>query len=150
MKISAARRHRQTINSPSYRLFVGCCRLITADAFGQRNNSFSSAGYTSRRRKLSGGAKTPHPTQFHGIVTSPPMLQLGDKGARQCKKNFSQAQASATLDGPSQSSDGHLANSNRPEAYFDALTPSDARFLRLSKLEAAWPVQHYGAIFTGR
>jgi hypothetical protein len=59
------------------------------------------------------------------------MLQLGDKGARQCKKNFSQAQASATLDGPSQSSDGHLANSNRPEAYLDALTRMDARILRL-------------------
>jgi hypothetical protein len=36
--------------------------------------------------KLSGGVKTPHLTQFHGIVTSPSMLQLGDKRARQSKK----------------------------------------------------------------
>jgi hypothetical protein len=48
------------------------------------------------------------------------MLQLGDKGASQSKKDFSQAQASATLDGDL-ASDDHLANSNRPEAYRDAL-----------------------------
>jgi hypothetical protein len=38
------------------------------------------------------------------------MLQLGDREADQSKKDFSQAQASHTLD-------GDLANSNRPEAY---------------------------------
>src|ERR1700722_5501331 len=64
MKISAARRHRQTINSPSYRLFASCCRLITADASRQRNNSLSSAAIALRARELSGGVETPHLTQF--------------------------------------------------------------------------------------
>jgi hypothetical protein len=57
---------------------------------GCKNNSFSSAAIALRTSKLDGGVKTPRLTQFHGMVISPPMLQLGDKGARQGKKNFSQ------------------------------------------------------------
>jgi hypothetical protein len=63
------------------------------------------------------------------------MLQLGDKRARQSKKILVKRQL-RYVRRPSLSSDGHLANSNRLEAYLDALTPSDARFAP-SKLEAA-------------
>src|SRR3984885_4794483 len=65
---------------------------------GQRNNSFWSAAIALRTQKLRGGVKTPRLTQFHGNRISPPMLQLGDKGANKEKK-FCQAQASAALDG---------------------------------------------------
>jgi hypothetical protein len=82
---------------------------------GQRNNSFSSAAIASRTRKMSGGVKTPRLTQFHGIVTSPPMLQLGDKGARQGKKILVKP-ISRSARRPSLSSDGHFANPIRPEA----------------------------------
>src|SRR5580704_10648693 len=64
MKTSPAGRHRQTVNSPSCRLFLGCCRLITADAFGTANNSLQSAAIALRTEKLCGGVETPHLTQF--------------------------------------------------------------------------------------
>jgi hypothetical protein len=66
---------------------------------GDETITFLAQAIALRAGKLSGGFKTPHLIQFHGIVTSRSMLQLGDKGARQCKKNFSQAEASTTLDG---------------------------------------------------
>src|ERR1700722_10018431 len=53
---------------------------------GGKNNTVSSAAIALRASKLCGRVKTPSLTQFHGIVTSPPMLQLGDKAARQWKK----------------------------------------------------------------
>jgi hypothetical protein len=58
---------------------------------GGETIAFLSQAIALDTRKLSGGVKTPHLTQFHAIVTSPSMLQLGDNGARQSKKNFSQA-----------------------------------------------------------
>jgi hypothetical protein len=59
------------------------------------------------------------------------MLQLGDKGTIQSKKNFSQAQASAALDGDLCPRTVIWPIQTRPEAYLDALTRIDARFLRL-------------------
>jgi hypothetical protein len=82
---------------------------------GCKNNSFSSAAIALRTSKLDGGVKTPRLTQFHGIVISPPMLQLGDKGARQGKKILVKP-ISRSAQRPSMSSDDHFANPIRPEA----------------------------------
>jgi hypothetical protein len=65
------------------------------------------------------------------------MLQLGDKGARESKKNFSRAQALALSDGPAFKT--VVSNDRRPvgalrEHNFDAQTRPEAHFSRFERL----------------
>src|ERR1700730_11138659 len=96
---------------------------------GSETIAFLAPAIASRRRKLSGGVKPPHLTQFHAIVTSPPMLQLGDKGARQSKRILVKHKLRLRSMAVSVLGRSFGQFKQGPKPYLDALTRMDARFL---------------------
>jgi hypothetical protein len=77
------------------------------------------------------------------------MLQLGDKGARQSKKNFNQAGPSLRLDNDRRPRTTILSIQTGRWRTHDAWIPAIGVFCGLKFEKPGW-IKHYRAIFTDR
>jgi hypothetical protein len=77
------------------------------------------------------------------------MLQLGDKGAKQSKKNFNQARPLLRLDNDRRPRTNILSIQTGRWRRHGALIPAIGVFCGL-KFEKPGSIKHYRAIFAGR